>query len=105
MTPTFILVTLACTVVSDPIKTVKPMYTQGDFDGFDYKDYLEQAYSDLDYIGGEGDAILKKVQTELSDVECFWQLLTAETLSENCVKFITSYGSKQNVAKQDFEFF
>ena len=21
----------------DPIKTVKPMYTQGDFDGFDYK--------------------------------------------------------------------
>ena len=56
------------------------MYTQGDFDGFDYKgkeiivmvvskykcslqfslDYLEQAYSDLDYIGGEGDAILKK---------------------------------------------
>lgn len=23
-------------------------------------DYLEQAYSDLDYIGGEGDAILKK---------------------------------------------
>ena len=23
-------------------------------------DYLEQAYSDLDYIGGEGDAMLKK---------------------------------------------
>ena len=44
-------------------------------------DYLEQAYSDLDYIGGEGDAMLKRVQTELSDIECFWQLLTAETLS------------------------
>ena len=46
-------------------------------------DYLEQAYSDLDYIGGEGDAMLKRVQTELSDIECFWQLLTAETLSKS----------------------
>jgi len=105
MTPVFTLVVLACSVASDPLKAIKPTYTQTDFDGFDYKDYLEQAYADLDYIGGEGETLLKKIQTELSDVGCFWQLLTAENLSENCVKFITAYGSKQNVDKPDFEFY
>jgi hypothetical protein len=103
MTPIFTLAVLACSVASDPLKAMKPTYTQTDYD---YKDYLEQAYSDLDYIGREGDDMLKRVQTELSDIECFWQLLTAESLGANCVKFITSYGSKQSVAKkQDFGFF
>merc|ERR1712131_149369 len=68
-----------------------------------YDTYDAYASQELDVIGSEGFKAIKKMEVDLANVDCFWQLIMAEQVADHCIKMFTKVAGTEKSDYNDVD--